>query len=115
MSLARAKQCARPLVSYWMHHLVAEFAGPSLAGLPVQLFTALVALLADALSFLASATALFSIRVQEIPRKYNKSTIKNKQVGHWLFAPGADKQRGKGGRENDIPVRPSCGRVIDKA
>ncbi len=48
---------------------VAEFAGPSLAGVLVQVFTAPVALLADAFSFLASATALFSLRVKEVPRK----------------------------------------------
>ena len=48
---------------------VAEFAGPSLAGVLVQVFTAPVALLADAFSFLTSAAALFSLRIEEVPRK----------------------------------------------
>lgn len=46
---------------------VAEFAGPSLAGVLIQLLTAPISLIVDALSFLASAISLFSLRVQETP------------------------------------------------
>ena len=46
---------------------VARVAGPSIGGLLVQLFTAPLAILADALSFVASAIAVMSIRVAETP------------------------------------------------
>lgn len=47
---------------------VAEIAGPGLAGWLVQLFTATFSLVADALSFVASAWFLLLIRVRETPR-----------------------------------------------
>ncbi len=46
---------------------VARVAGPSLGGLLVQLITAPFAILVDALSFVVSAIAVFSIRVREVP------------------------------------------------
>jgi MFS family permease len=42
-----------------------DFAGPGLAGILVQLFTAPFAILIDACSFLASAVFLYSLRVKE--------------------------------------------------
>ncbi|MFK4042731.1 MFS transporter [Nonomuraea wenchangensis] len=46
-------------------HSVASVGGPSLAGLLVQFFTAPLAVLAEAMSFLASALLLRSIRTEE--------------------------------------------------
>ena len=46
-------------------HSLSYIAGPSTAGFLVQVFTAPVALLADALSFVASAVALRGVRVKE--------------------------------------------------
>jgi MFS family permease len=46
---------------------VARVAGPSLGGLLVQLITAPLAILVDALSFVVSAIAVASIRVREAP------------------------------------------------
>lgn len=48
-----------------LNESVARVAGPSLGGLLVQLVTAPIAILADALSFVASAVAIASIRVHE--------------------------------------------------
>jgi MFS family permease len=47
----------------------AEFAGPSVAGVLVQLLTAPLALLVDALSFLVSALLLVSLRTKESVRE----------------------------------------------
>ena len=45
---------------------VAQIAGPSLGGLLVQVLTAPIAMLVDALTFLASAAILASVRVREL-------------------------------------------------
>ena len=51
---------------------IAEFAGPSLAGILIQWLTAPLSLVVDALSFLASALSLLSLRVQETSQETKK-------------------------------------------
>lgn len=51
---------------------VAEFVGPSLAGVLIQWLTAPLSLVVDALSFLASALSLLSLRVQETSQETRK-------------------------------------------
>ena len=53
---------------------VAEFAGPTLAGLLVQVLTAPIAILFDALSFLVSAASVALIRKAEGPAQQDKGT-----------------------------------------
>ncbi len=47
---------------------VSQVAGPSLGGILVQALSAPIAMVVDALSFLASAALIFSMRVRESPR-----------------------------------------------
>ena len=54
---------------------LAEIAGPPLAGLLVQLITAPIAILFDALSFVVSALCIGSIRVSEQPDKAPKEDV----------------------------------------
>jgi predicted MFS family arabinose efflux permease len=57
-------------------HSLSYIAGPSTAGFLVQVFTAPVALLADALSFVASALALRGVRVKELKVESNGTSAR---------------------------------------
>jgi predicted MFS family arabinose efflux permease len=57
-------------------HSLSYIAGPSTAGFLVQVFTAPVALLADALSFVASAVALRGVRVEELRVESNGTSAR---------------------------------------
>ncbi len=61
-------------------HSLSYIAGPSTAGFLVQVFTAPVALVADALSFVASAIALRGVRVEEPKVESNATSARDDLV-----------------------------------
>ena len=62
---------SRNLVSF----SVAQIAGPSLAGILVQLLTAPIALLADATSFVVSAVCVWRVKLHESPTRERKRLL----------------------------------------
>lgn len=69
-------------------HSLAYIAGPSTAGFLVQVFTAPVALLGDALSFVASAGALRGVRVDEPEVESNGTTARADLVEGFRYLAG---------------------------
>jgi MFS family permease len=65
-SLVNGEQLVEGNAKLMLSSTVAEIAGPSLTGLLVQLITAPIAILFDALSFVFSAVMVWSIRAQEV-------------------------------------------------
>ena len=67
-----------------MSNLLANLAGPGLAGWLIQLVTAPLAIFVDAFSFLVSTFALWTIRVQETPSTSDESTSFWRDLGEGL-------------------------------